>query len=89
MSRDTSNTNSSKGQLRTLISGVASFMNKSSKSVKDDKHKAVKKSKQLTVIKEEEEIVEAGSYMVDEISHEDFASYRNQRSLEEGDENAK
>jgi hypothetical protein len=76
MNRDASNTNSSKGQLRTLISGVASFMNKSSKSVKDEEHKAMRKSKQIAVIKEEEILMEADSYIVDEISHEDFNSYQ-------------
>lgn len=90
MSRDTSNTNSSKAQLRALFTGVASFMNKSAKSVKDDEHKDMKKSKQIAVIKEEEVLMEADSYMVDEISHEDFNNYQtaNTETVKRVDEDA-
>ena len=64
-------------QLRALISGVARFMNKSSKSVKEDEHKAMKKSKQIAAVKDEEILLEANSYIVDEISDKDFDSFQN------------
>ena len=78
MSRHTGNTNSSKGQVRTLLSGVFGFMNKPLKSGKDKERevRAIKKSKQVAIIRDEYELIEADSYVVGEMSHEDFEKYQ-------------
>lgn len=83
MSRHTGNTNSSKGQVRTLLTGIFGFMNKPLKSGKDNEKeiRAIKKSKQVAIIRDEYELLEAGSYSVDEISHEDFESYQTPEEL--------
>lgn len=73
MSRHTSNTSSSSnGQIRTLLSGVFGFMNKPLMSTKNKDVKPIRKSNQVAIIQDEYELLEADSYMVDEISHEDF-----------------
>ena len=74
MSRNTCSTrksgNSSNGQIRTLLTGALGFMSKA-KSIKDVDTTETTKA----MISNEPELLETSSYIVAEISQEDFESY--------------
>lgn len=72
---------------RTTLSSVLGFMNQPIKSRKDNDVKVIKKAQKVEIVKEDYQPLEADSYLVDEISFEEFDSHKIQIE-QEGVENA-
>lgn len=75
---------------RTTLSSVLGFMNQPIKSRKDKENeiKEIRKNQKVEIVKDEHLPLAADSYLVVEISHEDFEGYRTQSEVSPPDTEA-